>query len=213
MYALDASIIHGDEVNVSNASQTGIFATGGSTIQAFNAIANECSRGAVAEQSSTLNVQALKAENCTSRALRSAFNSRINARNSELNFSGWYGVDCAENSTINMQNSNVIGSMVRGIDISGGSTVNASVCVVSETQPGNAVAHGIFVSGNSRLNLGTSRIVNNGGKDVVIESGSFVTMPNCYTTESYGTGERVAHINDVNVNAFNALTNFGVIFR
>ena len=213
LYALDASIIHADQVNVSNTTQTGIFASDGSTIQAFNSTANGCSRGAVAERSSTLNVQALTAENCTSRALLAMYNSQINARNSELNFSGWYGVECGENSTINMQNANVIGSKVRGMHISGASTVNAAVSVVRDTQPDNPSAVGVFVTGVSRLNIGTAHVRGNGGTDIITEYGSSINAYNTYTTTSYGSGERAPHLDDINLSAFNTQNRHGIIFN
>src|SRR5699024_484160 len=161
LYALDASIIHGDQVNVSNAGHTGIYSSSGSTIQASSSIANNCDIGARAERSSTLSVQDLTAENCKSRALKAGFNSHINARNSELNFSEGYGVECAEHSTMNIQNSSIISSKFRGIHVAGASTVNVNVCVVRDTQPDNPRAVGVYVTGLSRLNLGSSHVRGN----------------------------------------------------
>ena len=212
LYALDASIIHGDQVNVSNAGHTGIYSSSGSTIQASSAIANGCDIGARAERSSTLSVQDLTAENCKSRSLKAGFNSHINARNSELNFSGGYGVECAENSTMNIQNSNIISSKLRGIHVSGASTVNANVCAVRDTQPDNTSAVGVFVTGLSRLNLGSAHVRGNGGTDIISEYGSSINVYNTYTTESYGSGERRAHLDDINLPAFNTPNRHGIIF-
>src|SRR5699024_9636105 len=113
--------------------------------------------------------------NCIERGIVAEHSSTVEARNSTIRGEQLKGVVVIENSTVNVQNTLIYGSRMIGVEVSGTSNVNGAVSIIRNTAPNNHNAHGVRCEGLSRLSLNKSQVWNNGGRDIVVDSGGQVS--------------------------------------
>ena len=216
IYALYTSYINADRTNVTGSGSVGYNAVGGSIIHANKGVADECNVGVRAGRGSTINFLEGSAFNCIERGIVAEHSSTVEARNSTIRGEQLRGVAAVENSTVNVQNTLIYGSRIRGVEVSGASNVNAAVSIIRNTAPDNHNAHGVKCEGLSRLNLNSSQVWNNGGKDIVVDSGGQVSARQTLTSSgvvSGGDNIKTPQIEDVNLSAFNEINRAGIIFN
>ena len=215
IYALNNSFINADRSNASNNKRVAYNATGGSIIHANLGVADGSDVAVDAGRASTINFISGSAFNCVTAGIISSHSSTVEARNITIQGEQLRGVDCYENSTVNVQNTLIYGSRIYGIEVKGASNVNAGVTIVRNTAPTNHNSHGVVCNTLSRLNISGGQVWNNGGKDIMVDSGGQVSARQTLTTSGVKSGEPNIdrpQIEDVNLSAFNTINRAGIIF-
>ena len=216
IYALYTSYINADRTNVTGCKSVGYNAVGGSIIHANEGVADECNVGVRAGRGSTINFLSGSAFNCIERGIIAEHSSTVEARNVNIRGDQYRGVASIENSTVNVQNSLIYGSRLIGVEVSGASTVNAAVSIIRNTSPDNIHAHGVKCEGLSRLNVNSAQVWNNGGHDLMVDSGGQISARKTLTSSgAVSGGENILtpQIEDVNLSAFNTINRAGIIFN
>ena len=115
------------DCGVVNAGSHGIFAYGGSKINAQDTDASGAGTiGILSTRGSTINANGVNASGAGLFGIRATRNSKINAQDTDASGAGTSGFDAVEGSTINARNADASGAGTNGFSVTLGSTISAA---------------------------------------------------------------------------------------
>jgi len=194
IYASNGSTINAYSANASGAGDIGIYASNGSTINAYSANASGAGDiGIYAFRSSTINAEEADASGAGTSGISAYNGSTINANRADASGAGTRGIYANIGSTINANRADASGAGTNGISAYIGSTINANRADAS-----GAGTYGIVASQTSNINAHEADASGAGTSGIYVSSGS--------TINAHGATGTLSQ-------AINTVTNNGIIFQ